>query len=309
MREFVLAVLLLFGCGGLVCAQPQRCFEPLSNPNSKNPADWKKDFVDFNPTEKPEGVDHLHRIADGVGDKINLDFYSITFRKHPTKTIETVFKDIRLHFRRFVAGDQREGDSVGADFVPYGRSSSPNDSLFTRNKMLWESDNPKGALMSFTFMTVTVGAIPKGAGVPFVFEKGDVVVQCATKTDFMFTTAYTVQHTEHPVSGNRGFGIMDNGDGTWTVYAKAADRETKSLLGKPYIGNVILKLGLPLAPVEGGEDAVFREGHKFWLTFFPNLFDYLEDEGMKVDPKSFIQNTERYPYTLPTPNPTPGPLP
>src|SRR5262245_12160105 len=40
---------------------------------------------------------------------------------------------------------------------------------------------------------------------------------------------------KHPVSGNRGFGIKDNGDDTWTFYSKAVDRET------PFWKNTTLK--------------------------------------------------------------------
>ena len=311
VRKLGLAVLLLFSCACLLRAQQaQNCFKPLKDPLSTHMEDWREDFINFTPTVKPEGVDHLHLLKDGAGTTINLDFYSVTFRKpnDPNKTIETVFKDIRLHFRQFVAGDRREGDSIGADFVPYGASPDQNDRLYNINKKLWQSDNPKGALMSFTFMTVTVGAIPRGGGVPFVLEQGDVVCECASKRDFIFTTAYTGQHTEHPVSGNRGFGIKDNENGTWTVYAMASDRETKSsLTGMSYLGNIILKANLPLAPVEGGEEAVFREGHKFWLVFFPNMLDYLDSQGMKAVPNSFIQNSRRYPFV--EPNPRPGPTP
>ena len=40
------------------------------------------------------------------------------------------------------------------------------------------------------------------------------------------------------MSGNRGFGLRDNGNGTWTFYTKGADRETKADSGVPYRGRV-----------------------------------------------------------------------
>jgi hypothetical protein len=325
MNKFALAIFLLFSCNGFLRAQQaQKCFTPLAKPESTNSADWKKDFIDFNPTVKPEGVVQVYKITDGVGDKINLDFYSVTFHKpsDSNMTIERVFREVRQHFPRFVADNPgREGGPSGSNFKPYGATSDPNDRLFKNNLKLWLSDNPTGALMSFTFKSYTVGAL-SGRALMIVAEQGDVAVECASKTDFIFATVYTENHTEHPVSGYRGFGIKENpGTDTWTIYAMAADRETKSPSGRQYIGNFLLKNHL--APgIEGGEDAIYREGHKFWLVFFPNLVDYLEDEGMKFVRESFITNSCRYAYSSTSgaspspmfcstsePNPRPGPRP
>lgn len=315
MKKFALAILLVFSCGALVRAQQQQeCFNPrrlLADPLSKNRAEWK-DFEEFNPTVKPEGVVLLHRLKDGAGDKINLDFYSFTFQRptDPNRTIETVFKQVREQFRRIVSGKPSSRGPTGLDFEPYAASKDPNDALFKRNKELWESDNPKGAMMSFTFKTVAPAHYLGLKKWTFVAEQGDVVVECATKVDFIFTTAYTKEHGQHPVSGNRGFGIMDKGDGIWTIYAKAADRESRSDVEiggvNTYLGNFLLKKGL--APgIPGGEDAVFEQGHQFWLKFFPNLFEYLEEQGMKVNRESFTKNTCRHLYS-PSPGPLPSPL-
>jgi hypothetical protein len=65
---------------------------------------------------------------------------------------------------------------------------------------------------------------------------------------------------KHPVSGNRGFGIKDNSDDTWTFYSKAVDRET------PFWKNTFAR--------KAGKD-VFCLVHGFWRLFYGGMKDYL----------------------------------
>jgi hypothetical protein len=286
MIRSLLAMLFVLVASTLACGQ---CFAPLSDPLSTNRNDWN-DLVNFVPSTQSQGVVRILTIAGGTGDKINLDFYSVTFRRHPTKSLSTVFRDIRRRFLLFAHSKDSE-----TYFEPYQTAAGLNDPLRIRNMNLWNSDNPKDAVMSFTLASFSPGVIAMRSGLLFGMEQGDVVVTCAGPTQFIFSTAYTVGHTDHPVSGNRLFGIKDNSNGTWTFYSKGADRETKYLL------NNALKRGAKSPEIEGSlfnpnEDAVFQAGHKFWLEFFPSVMDYVQSDGMSIELNSFVKNSRRYPY-------------
>jgi len=299
IRLFV-AVFLFLAWTVLSHAQ---CFAPVSNPTSNIKDDWK-DLVQFMPVVHEEGVVRVQTIPNGFGDKINLDFYSITFRKDPTRSLSVVFRDIRRHFNSFTHDAETfYEESADTYFLPYRASPSADDLSSKRNKMVWESEDPKGAVMSFVLKSYTpaLALAATTHGIRIVQEQGDVVATCATQTDFIFTTVYTLKDTYHPVSGHRGFGIRDNGDGTWTFYSKGADRETKMESGAEYFGNIALRHGAMNPEIEGSPlkenpDAVFQVGHKFWLHFFSNLEGYLDQRGMTVNYNSFIKNSQRYAY-------------
>jgi hypothetical protein len=308
VARVILAALLIFPL--VATARPQ-CLDPLSKANamSHQRSDWSK-LEKLAPNVHEEGVVRVQAITDGMGP-INLDFYSITFRKHPTKSLSDEFFDIRQHFSNFA---HREGtafeDEASTYFLPYRASSAEDDRVRAHNKSVWESKNPMGAVMSFVLdnHTPALALAATLRGVKIVLEQGDVVVTCVdplnAPTQFIFTTVFTVKDEYHPVNGNRGFGIRDNGDGTWTFYTMGADRETKvgssGGVDVPYFGNSVLKSKLANFAIDRGippgPDAVFVAGDKFWRDFFSNLVEYLNRNGMRVDPSSFVRNSQRYPY-------------
>jgi hypothetical protein len=301
IRAMVVAFIVL----PIATSAAAQCFDPLSKANSmsNHKSDWDK-LEKFSPEVQEEGVVRVLSIKEGIGP-INRDFYSITFRKHSTKSLSAVFLEIRQHFNFFA---HRQGTSLQDEsstyFLPYRGSAARDDRLSVRNKELWEAENPKRAVMSFVLdnHTPALAFAATWKGMKIVLEQGDVVVTCAEASDavtqFIFTTVYTEKDQYHPVSGNRGFGVRDNGDGTWTFYTMGVDRETA--LGTsgtiPYWGNVALKLGFPDRGIPPGPDAVFYAGDKFWRDFFSNLTEYLDKSGMTVDPASFVRNSKRYPY-------------
>jgi hypothetical protein len=122
-------------------------------------------------------------------------------------------------------------------------------------------------LMSFKLDTTqpkTILATVVARYVKFVEPWGDVQATCASDTDFIFSTVESVRGWTHPVAGNRGFGIRVAGGGNWMFYSKAVDRESKSVFNK--------------APGKG----VFCYGRLFWLDFYKNIKDYLNQQGMTV---------------------------
>lgn len=285
-----------------------QCFTPLSTPSSNNIIEWR-DLADLDRSAEAPGLVEIQRIADGYGDKINLDFYSVTFRRHASRPISDIFAEIRRNFGSFGHTEPSVFEE-GSDtyFLPYRSSSRVDDPARERNASLWGSANPQGALMTFVLATYAPALLTTATlqGTQFVQEQGDVIAVCASATDFIFRTARTEKNGYHPVSGSRGFGIKDNGDGTWTFYTKGADREVGVNVGgttQRYIGNTILSRGVrsPVIPgsiLNPNHDAVFQAGHNFWLEFFSNLMLFVERRGMTVDRSTFITNSKRYTYPL-----------
>lgn len=299
-------ILMSFVFAASVAGLRAQCFSPLSDPQSNKTSNWK-DLVDFLPADvKADGVKAIQTIAAAYGDKINLDFYAITFKKPSGRALDAIFKDLRMRFATFAHhGPTLYSEASQTYFLAYRGSSSSNDALQMHNNKLWQSSNPKGAVMSFVLAHYAPALIVPATltGVRVVQEQGDVLVTCASSTDFIFSTVTTVKDGYHPVSGNRGFGLRDNGNGTLTFYTKGADRECRMESGLEYGGNVLLRRGVKSPEIEGSPtkqnpDAVFEAGHNFWLEFFGNLIDYLDNSGMTANSAAFIKNTHRYDYPL-----------
>jgi hypothetical protein len=257
---------------------------------SQDTSEWK-DLVNWNPAFSAEGIVRLQTVGTGTGDKINLDYYSITFRKPASGGISEFFLSLRRRFPLFTHGDDSPyGGSIGYYLIPYGDLMDGSDKLSQHNSALWDSSDPKGAVMAFHLSSVNyrpaliLVATTGGKSISFGEKRGDVAATCSTPNDFIFTTLETKRGWKHPVSGNRGFGLRDNNDGTWTFYTKGADRESDS------------KFNAALKAKDG--DAIFLQGHSFWLQFFGNLRAYLDAHGTPVIDGSMTTNSHRYDYPL-----------
>lgn len=288
----ILCISLAFACAP---AAAENCFDPLSDPMSQKPADWKR-LLDWMPeTSNPEIVE-LQRIVDGHGSNINLDFYAYTFKKHPSRTIQDVFFRTRQRFEVYARGSSRDSSQY---FGAYRAATGP-DAEQQQNAKLWASPKPFGALMTFvlaSYQPVLVLKVTLG-GLGMVLEQGDVLATCATDLDFIFTTARTKKDGWHPVNGSRGFGMKDNGDGTWTFYTMAADRRA------PYLGGLMAEANAYARnashPFESNtpdaSEELYLKGHEFWLMFFGVMKADFEDQGMPLVRETI--NSRRYAYPL-----------
>ena len=268
-----------------------QCFQPLKTPLSTDVTEWK-DLTEMEPTVTAEGVVAVQTIKSGVSDKINLDFYSITFQKDKNHSLEEFFKRLRLRFPELTHGqDSLYGYTESNWLFPYRGTSAGDDKILKLNETRWKSDDPKGAVMSFALAAtnyrpaLALVATTSGKTISIVQKHGDVAVTCSSPTDFVFSTLETKNGGKHPVSGNRGFGLKDNKDGTWTFYTKGADRQSDSRLNA-------------VKTVPQGADAIFLSGHEFWLQFFGNLKEILNDSGTPVISGSLKINSKRYDYPL-----------
>jgi hypothetical protein len=262
------------------------CFEPLLDQTSRDPKNWidiaSKPPIDV---KLAHGVKRLLRLSNGKD--ANIDYYFVRFAQPPGKSINAVFKDLRLNFPLFAKAD----GTRYTDFKPYPFANttvythsgpqtfnkSEDDKDRATNTKLWESDVPTGALMSFALGTGFINSFLRTAAAYFKVKLGDLQVTCASTTQFMFSTVESERGGIHPVAGNRGFGIKDNNDGTWTFYSKATDQVSD------FGGNVI--------------PGVFCKGHNFWLGFYPAMMRYLNANKMHVQ-EFFVGNHGPAPYPL-----------
>jgi hypothetical protein len=116
------------------------------------------------------------------------------------------------------------------------------------NGAIWNSSSYLGAVMTFDLLNVF----------DLTFE-GDVVASCTSDTDWIFSTVETQKSGWHPVCGNRASEVQDNGDGSVTIWTKAADRAVNH--GALYVPH----------QTEAGRGATFLAGEQVWKNFLRNL--------------------------------------
>lgn len=250
---------LLFGAS----AARARCFDPLANPVDRD----HRNFLDLagHQQDRAPGVVRFLPHVGGEGPA-NIDFYFVTFQAPTGVRPEEFFRTIRGSFSSFA-----RGKTAQFAFGPYDESEDANDPVRARNTALWDSSAPLGALMSFNLDSIWplaghLGTAQSGSGrLPLIEKAGDVQVVCATPTDFVFATVETEEGDMHPVAGYRGFGLRDDGNGIWTFYSKALDRDSGTWHNDmPGVGDI------------------FCNGHIFWISFFAEFRAFLRARGLGV---------------------------
>lgn len=277
--------LLFFGQS----AQAQ-CVSPLAKPRDRDPINW----TDVRGTVLTAPANGVVRFLPFTGNDVegpaNIDFYYVKFTVPKNVDRAKFFRIIRLSFPVFASGtDNRFA------FGEYEASNDIKDPVRTNNIKLWESEDPKGALMTFNLDTLApmsaflkpalpgtgrVSIIVPKVGQYFIEKAGDVQVVCATPNDFVFATVESKLGGMHPVAGFRGFGLVaDPGGATWTFFMKAVDRDSGSKMNKFAMGDV------------------FCLGHEFWKSFFDQFERFVERKGLKVMERS-LYNHGPAPYPL-----------
>jgi len=262
--RFVIICCVVVAVASLAKAAGAECFQPLPLADlSSRDTNYFKDLAEWkSPIPKAKEVKRFLPPDSGVGDIVNIDFYYVIFKKPSTKTLEETFKDVRFHF-----GDFARGSTGDYDFQPYGTTLDLSD-YAKENKKKWETNDPTGVLMTFKLDTQYPNPktfIQKSVKLIMVVNPwGSVQMTCATGTDFIFSTVDIQDGWTHPVAGNRGFGLLDAGNGNWMFYSKAVDRQSDSPFNRL------------------GSKSVFCYGHLFWLNFYSNMQDYLNKSGMPV---------------------------
>ncbi len=228
----------------------------------------------FNYNKARKGQGYMHRIEEGLGN-INLDYYEIRIKasqmplvpldlnkpfdaKTGTRfTPEQLFDYLRIHINLFT--------NNSAEFNPYDTYPDNIDAVPAGDATTWRSStNPVGSVLSIVLLQW--GMVR--------FERGSVVTSAYSKTHteylWIFSSIYTPFDTDHPVSGNRQFGLRQDGD-DWIFYIRAADRATRfhyDLLG---------------------EQAVFAGADTLWQEVSSNIALFANDENTgaaEVTPRS-----------------------
>lgn len=158
---------------------------------------------------------HFQFIEDGWGD-LSCDYYPIQIDSMPRITGKSMnAEQLLLHIRRNLNAFI---DTSNSRFRPYGFDSRTK----RHNRILWRGKSPKGALVHI--------AIHLGLGGFNVnVEDATVMVTQSSNRKWVFSTVFTPKlfragNGAHPINGNREFAIRSNGDGSYLVWTRAADR-------------------------------------------------------------------------------------
>lgn len=180
----------------------------------------------------------VQRIEDSSGAHVNFDTYVVEITGLPTKgpaTPESLLAHIRQNLNAFF-------DHSASTFVSHTTGDATD----------WAGGGPAplGSLMVFK--------IPAGG----VFqEQGAVVTSASSPTMWVFSPVKIGRWGpgEHPVSGNREFGIRSVGEGRYQIYTRAADRPTDK--------------NFPM------ESTVFKGADKLWQSWQARVVDYVKANG------------------------------
>ena len=253
-KVFLLAIFIIGGNGYT------QCVKPITSNHNVNQWD---DLINFKLDGRINNNIKFVQTIDGLGEQeLNLDYYSIIIDK--PENIDEFWEDFRINLTELIFEDGKIETLYGSI-----ESYDPN------NNVKWESDKPKGALMSFVM--ANFGFIHK--------ERGSVVVSCHTDTQWVFTTVTTDKDGFHPVSGNRAFGYYDNLDGSITIYTKGADRLTITDKWKEIV-----------QPRIGWRSITLLGGDHIWKTFLKGI----EKKYRKLKPRNKIDGIiKTIPYGKP----------
>lgn len=160
--------------------------------------------VDIQQGLRNRGV-KIHKIEDAVSANISLDYYPVRIEKFPDLgsgilTAEQLLSKIRFSINDFL-------NPWLAEFRPFEPSiDSPK----------WDSSKLRDHLG--TVLLIAITGEPGGAA---------VVVGNSTIDNIIFTTVYTRESFNHPVSGHRQIGYISTGEaGVYEFFAKGTDALT-----------------------------------------------------------------------------------
>jgi len=203
------------------------CVKPISGANPPR-AQWAElEAYSAAPSMNP-AITGLQPISAATGD-INTDYFAVTIDAQG-QTAAQLLPEYRQNFMHWIS-DGGSGQSI----APYSAADAA----------MWNSGNFKHAVMSFVLASLPVVGIQA--------ETGAVVATCVSATDWVFSTVTTPKDGVHPVSGNRSFGVLDNHDGTLTLFTKGTDRV------------------VDVFPYNAAGPTAFAQAEAFWRHFMGNV--------------------------------------
>lgn len=211
---------------------------------------WE-DLIDFYPAaeiiyDADNRIDdfYVQNIDYAKSDMLNLDYYSVTIDKLPTGFTdpEAFLEHIRKNLGSFITSDR---GLYSAEFEAYD---------YSEGKRYSESETALGSVMTFKIYTAGMNV-----------DDGSVMVSTLTPQYWSFTTVHTDSDDQHPVSGNRQFGIVTNYDVSgniisYTLYTRGADRPSGAK-------------DTALNPL------VFAGADDLWKNFINSTVKYVQNNG------------------------------
>lgn len=180
----------------------------------------------------------VQKIEDAKSEKINFDFYAVDIETLPMQmSAEALLSYVRKNLNGFL-------NQSYSEFISYSDADGTD----------WRGTSaaPVGAIMQFN--------IPKWG----VEEQAAVVVSKSTSSSWIFTpvTIGFAFPGEHPVSGNREFGLLSKQGLATRIYTRGADRAIDMLLPP--------------------EDEVYEGADSLWKSFQQLVAQYVNDNGGKA---------------------------
>lgn len=191
-------------------------------------------------------VSHVQNINTAFSPVVNMDYFPITVNKLPlingkASTPEQFLEHFRKNINKFINTDYSE-------FVPY-------DKWGVEDKNLWNSSNPKNAVIAIDI-----------AGP----DNGSVIVSKFNSEGWTFTTIFEPSYQKHPVSGHRDFGFTKNTNGSYTFYTRGVDRLTN--IDGSNLQSVADFFGKPgLGP--------FSQADALWTSYQKMVSDFVNKNG------------------------------
>lgn len=176
------------------------CVTPLS-PNATDADQWSD--VSSAPILEGDGFTLQSLDRDGFG-QTHLDYDAVIVSAD--MSAERYFAMLRSRLASLLVAPTKDRRLFAVSAVGSNRDS-------------WFGNSPNGVLLRFTLLQ-----FPNSMS----FEHDDFVVSCADETSITIATVGTKEAGRNALSGIRGIGVVQNQDGTITVFTKAAMRLTNS---------------------------------------------------------------------------------
>ncbi len=210
----------------------------------------------------PTGSWYVQNIKDATGSQINLDRYSLKITTLPVVghrlTAKELFDYIRINLNDFMSEDVTEFDDY------------PDPDFAESTK--WPTDNYLGVVKVFT------AYLPGSFGL--FYDDLGVIATDKTASSWTFSTLHTPETHDHAVSGNRQFGFTANSDGTYTIFARGADRLTA-----PMDASINWATG----------ESVFDGAEDLWNSFMDNIVQFIDTHQGDAQVETPVSN--RYDIT------------
>ena len=208
----------------------------------------------------------VQNIKDASGAVVNMDYFPVKINELPNNPATNdqfspneFLEHIRKNINSFI-------DTNLSEF-------SPSEVTGIDEEVIWNSDNPIGSILHID--------ISGGPG------DGSVICSQHSPTKWTFTTIEVPYNLfvqgydgEHPVSGNREFGIEQNNDGSYTFYTRGVDRITT-----PFDSGI--------AQIFYGDNA-FDDPDALWNSFKTGVHEFVEiNGGYSQQPTDFDNSISR----------------